>query len=132
MYPFVKKEFLPYAEASTLKELGFDEACFGVYYPEMDGNFYLYTIDIEELGSNNSDKVESIACTAPTFSQAFRWFRETLNLIGIVEVGYNNGKHTFTYVIWNDFRDDTSDQNYETHEEAELSCLRELIKLVKY
>ena len=65
---------------------------------------------------------------APTFSQAFRWFREKHNLFGQVNI------HTyFIYDISNDeFKSakqyDKSTKNYE---EAEQACLEKLIELVK-
>jgi hypothetical protein len=68
---------------------------------------------------------------APLYQQAFRWFREKHNLIGLVDGGYDNSKNIFTYVIWNDFRDDIFDDYYSIYEEAELACLKKLIEIAK-
>jgi hypothetical protein len=115
----LKKLFVPCSQSRQLKELGFDEPCFGIF---IDGNFNLIFTDRQV-----SDKVIS----APTFSQAFKFIREKYNLIGLVEGGYDNGKNIFTYVIWEGFKDIITDDYFETPEEAELNCLNELIKMLK-
>jgi hypothetical protein len=112
------KEFVPYTEALALKELGFDEPCFGWY--SKDGTFYEGKMTIHQG-----------LLSAPLYQQAFRWFREKYNLIGLVEGGYDNGKNIFTYVIWNDFKDSIVDDYYQTYEEAELACISKLIEIVK-
>lgn len=58
----MKKEFIPYIQALALKELGFDEPCFG-YYSEKD--FFI------DLPSNIQYYTESII--APTYSQAINF-----------------------------------------------------------
>ena len=73
-------EFVPYELALELKQLGFDEPCFGVYATK-DG--YVRKSAYDENGD------------APTYSQAFRWFREKSGLVGIVKFGTND----FTYNV---------------------------------
>ena len=66
----MEKEFIPFPQSSALKELGFDEPCF-VYYRKSNENKLAYP----NTGvAKNSLSINGI--TAPTFSQAFRWFRE--------------------------------------------------------
>jgi len=136
-------EFVSYNEALTLKELGFDESCFGVYQPEMDGKYYLFSIDIDSIGSNNSDGVEFIKCTAPTYSQAFRFFREKYSWQHSIDA--TSDQHSFelgyNYWIWNNKTGEeyhtmpknrpSGDWEYKTYEEAELACLKKLIEIVK-
>jgi len=105
----MEKEFLPFEQSIELKQLGFD-------IPSVAGYSY-----------PNSDK---LLTQAILYQQAFRWFREKYNLIGLIEGGYNL-KNIFTYVIWDGFKDITIDEYFETYEEAELNCLNELIKMVK-
>jgi hypothetical protein len=141
----VDKEFVPYEEALELKELGFDEPCLsyytdGNYTLDKDGNktnFVLLSAKLRgELSGHGTVRnslfkwlkdndrtsgelyVLSNSTTAPTFSQAFRWFREKYDLF-IAIVHYENG-----YSI-NDLR------RFETYEEAELTCLRKLIEIQK-
>ena len=110
----MKKEFVIYTEALALKELGFNEPCL---------MYYDYSWTLVESGVYE--------CKAPLYQQAFRWFREKYDLIGLVEGGYDNGKNIFTYVIWDKFKDNSIDVYYQTYEEAELECLKKLISIVK-
>jgi hypothetical protein len=102
------KDFIPYEEALALKELGFDEECLDGYnkYGKLWG-----------MRFDNQSTVND-ACSAPLFSQAFRFFREKYDLF-ISIMHYENG-----YSI-NDLR------RFDTHEEAELACLKKLIQIVK-
>ena len=116
----MEKEFVPYKIALVLKELEFDKPCFAYY-------------SNEELvySSHTNNYMQRFRYAAPTYSQAFRFFREKHNLIGLVEGGYDDGKNIFTYVIWTDFKDDWCNDYVSTYEEAELACLRKLIEIVK-
>jgi hypothetical protein len=63
--------------------------------------------------------------SAPTFSQAFRFFREKYKLSGIPT-------HQ-SYDVWNLETGECFIEEYpiESYEEAELACLRHLIEIVK-
>ena len=72
----MKKEFVPYEIALELKQLGFDEPCVG-YYHLNEG----YTKGYAFCYFNEPKRYESdSAVLTPTFSQAFRWFREKHNI----------------------------------------------------
>jgi hypothetical protein len=72
----MEKEFVPYELAVKLKELGFDEPCVG-YYHLNEG----YTKGYAFCYFNEPKRYESdSAVLTPTFSQAFRWFREKHNI----------------------------------------------------
>ena len=134
------QEFIPYEQASELKELGFDEPCFGWFrstlIPSNFTEFFLET----EFGMNESpsDWVNSNfldeACSAPLYQQAFRWFREKYDLRIWIESNY--GVLKFEYVIattnFNFIDKQFNDlSGYNTYEEAELACLIKLIETVK-
>jgi len=121
----MNKEFISYEQALALKELGFDEPCQGYY--DVDKG---YSIGYAFCYSDRESQPED-GCLAPLYQQAFRWFREKYDLIGLVEGGYDNGKNIFTYVIWDKFKDNSIDVYYQTYEEAELECLIKLIETVK-
>ncbi len=71
----LEKDFVPYEEALALKELGFDEPCFGVF---PDGS-KLVKINGEPRNWNDN-VINGETTSAPTFSQAFRWFREKYSI----------------------------------------------------
>jgi len=71
---------------------------------------------------------EDGVCLAPLYQQAFRWFREKYGLFGQINI------HTyFIYDISND--EFKMIRKYykvtNTYEEAELTCLKNLIDIVK-
>jgi len=135
------KDFVPYQEALALKQLGFDEPCFGSWEIEKtDTPTYTHSITTSYKNSNHS-----IGKTAaPTYSQAFRWFREKYDydisirgasfranwVIGVPLLINNDSKDGYPLVISWDYK--TSDgMKVLTYEEAELACLQHLIKIVK-
>jgi hypothetical protein len=115
----MEKEFVPYEQALALKELGFDEPCFGYFYTE--DKFF-------ETKIKNSELEEDCSISAPLWQQAFRWFREKYGLIGWVE-----GKKMFMYRMESPIESDgqLDCSPFRTYEEAELECLKKLIEIVK-
>jgi|31_taG_2_1085359.scaffolds.fasta_scaffold04619_4 hypothetical protein len=106
----MKNEFVPYELAIKLKELGFDEPCFGYY----DGGGNLYTEMVEVL-------------KAPLYQQVFRFFREKYGLGHMINgIGHESFIMNIGGVlhIFNAFE-------FQTYEEAELACLDKLIDIVK-
>ncbi len=119
----MKKEFLDYTEALELKELGFDEPCFGYYLCRNSA----FGIDDLFITTEWIDlfPYDSSSCKAPTFSQAFRWFREKYRLHhNIVYLKFKKQYLTETEGIAIYF-DETE------YEKAELACLKKLIEIVK-
>jgi hypothetical protein len=123
----VDKEFVPYEEALALKELGFDEPCFGYYgNSEEDSTIVLELRTISQEG----DLAKRI-CSAPTYSQAFRWFRDKHNFhsnVKCINTTYNNH---FRFEIESNSETLYCRNLFDTHEEAELECLKKLIEIVK-
>jgi len=128
------KDFTQYEQSLELKELGFDEPCFG-YYDIKDNNLQLFSDNLQDASCNSDLKYDDFKhCTAPLYQQAFRFFRENHDLRIWIESNY--GVLKFEYVIattnpnfinkqFNDF------SGYNTYEEAELACLIKLIEIVK-
>ena len=130
----MEKEFIPYEQALALKELGFDEPCFG---------YYKYEELLIQGQSKNSDHGFSIS--APLYQQSFRWFREKYDLCAYVVTapnyikGESKYKTRFSYEIYGMNEKSSSTVfitirdvvNLSTHEEAELECLKKLIEIVK-
>jgi hypothetical protein len=114
----MEKEFIPYEQALELKELGFNEPCFGLYAPPSK------TVFLHHYGLLSAKE----QILAPLYQQAFRWFREKYNLKGYVEpVEYLDGTPD-TY-HWSIFNNCNSGDDQLTHEEAELACLVKLIEI---
>ena len=70
----MKNEFIPYEQALELKELGFDEPCFGKIYADGGSEQLSYPY-------KNSDQIGKVtSCSAPLYQQVFRWFCEKYDL----------------------------------------------------
>lgn len=127
----MKKEFVLYEPALELKQIGFDEPCFG-YYGTSDEDSEI-VLELRQT-SQNGDLAKRV-CSAPTYQQAFRWFREKYHLIGGIEyIGGQTPETTWwdIYVVGH-FNTDYKKMSmkYQPYEEAELACLRKLIEIVK-
>ena len=82
----MKKEFCTYEQALALKELGYDEPCFGDYYKFDNNDIHLDTADDRQrIITDNKDEV-IIEISAPLYQQAFRWLYQKLGLKGSVPV----------------------------------------------
>ena len=123
----MKNEFVPYEEALTMKELGFDEKCFGFYNPTITKDVIINNDSYGGFGLTQDQIV-----VAPTFSQAFRWFREK-GYETVKKPFYDSLEDLTTYVCdairLSDGRVFKTERK-NTYEEAELACLRKLIEIV--
>jgi len=116
----MEKEFVPYELAVKLKNLGFDEPCIMQWHYTNDLLFCVDVRNYPKYKTNLESKSDSLGdcISAPTFSQAFRWFREKYKLHYPIAV--SDG-------VW--FYDKWSLGVYKTYEEAELACLEKLIEI---
>ncbi len=69
------KDFIPYEQALALKELGFDEPCFG-YHGQSSMSRWLFPKLPNEVASDDKGYV----CSAPLYQQAFRWLYQRLSI----------------------------------------------------
>jgi len=108
----MKSEFVPYKLALRMKQLGFDEPCMAS----------------RDMGNNHG------LIQVPTWQSAFRWFREKYDKYGVVNIDLSNNLEDkiFVYMIEDKlgYIIDRSEE-YNTYEEAELSCLEKLIIIVE-
>jgi len=112
------KEFVPYELAVKLKALGFDEPCLG-FYSEFSNNKVAYGL------ADGFNK-------APTFSQAFRWFREELKYEVFLQKQENlvSGK-TYSFLIENDLEGIYERSlSKSSIDKSELECFKKLIEIV--
>jgi predicted GNAT superfamily acetyltransferase len=128
----MEKEFIPYVHALALKELGFREHCAAFYSTEEELCFKW-----ESNGNMSLHLLRLIQ--APTFSQAFRWFREKYGIC--VWITSKTVDSKTSYIIHGRTIPDTIKNNLivdiipyvttKTYEEAEIGCLKKLIEIVK-
>lgn len=122
------KYFVPYEQALALKELGFDEPCTRYYW--IDGLYSQhYNIPFNYNGKENSISV-------PVYQQAFGWFRQEHGLYSHVRESYafDNTLEFVSQINGSYVNHGIADKpinRFETHEEAELECLKKLIEIVK-
>ena len=125
----MKELFIPYTESLELKELGFDGKCFGHYVKNISrmgkGRISLRTERLDYDDSQLIYELENI----PTFSQAFKWFREK---------GYENwiphNEEGYQFVIKWEFKHFGGIEalhKINSYEQAELECLRKLIEIIE-
>jgi hypothetical protein len=149
----MEKEFIPFKEAKDLKKLGFNMQTFGVFENNKLGKVKVilhisYTDNpiIPEEHKDRSDmfKVDNRNSTnpqwlisAPTYQQAFKWFRVEYGLIGDpipLATSYPGPCDSFGWGICSSKNTDdweNEDGSFSTYEEAELDCIRKLIEIVK-
>ena len=135
-----EKDFVPYEQALELKKLGWGEPCFGAFISK---DLTLFTFPNEHRGYVYK---KNRIIGAPTFSQAFRWFREKhlifSSILPFQDIEDNVGLCYYYCVIelyecsgedilCNETSLGASDSNFPSPEEAELECLKKLIEIVK-
>jgi hypothetical protein len=121
----MKNEFIPYEQALALKELGFDEPCFG-----------WFTTGYLRVGSVESKHVQGLGeLLAPLYQQAFRWFRQRHNILATVYSNASGYLYEWSDNVGGTDRGWSNDEGpnnggvWDTYEEAELACLKKLIEL---
>ena len=130
----IEKEFVPYEEAFALKELGFNEPCFG-YWKSKN---WLIQEKTRTDGYTHTDQ----ECSAPTFSQAFRWLREKYWYTALILcdsfqiVMQLSTSKTLDSKTW-EWKPIYITQTYhkeeglKSYDESELACLKQLIEIAK-
>jgi hypothetical protein len=133
----MKKEFVPYEIALELKDLGFDEPCFGYYAGRSKHRGKIWY----EMPNRGQESIPVGDVLAPIFTQAFRFIREKYNLRGFI--GFRPNVKKFDYHVYDmslsgkeyhkqrsmeEFNKDPLVGNYD---EAELGCLKKLIEIIK-
>ena len=122
----MKKLFVDYDEALELKNLGYDIPCFGSYLEDK-------TLDI---GGIRYKVTPSECVLAPTYQQAFKWFRKEHGLYSGITPKKSWPDNVVTGVEWyveicgGDGKEVGPDGTY-SYKEAEIACLKKLIDLIK-
>ena len=110
----LETEFIPYEQALALKELGFDEPCFGFY----DESLY-FPNNENQYGTFCNQLLDAPSCSAPLYQQAFRFLLDQLEFVSITY--FNDGSGNLKRIGEGIFFD------FNNRED----CLIELINQVK-
>jgi hypothetical protein len=118
------KEFVSYKQALALKELGFDEMCFGFYSNPK----------VELMHCKNSEPwMGNAVVAAPLKQQLFRWFRDKhewyANLSSWLHEEEIGTYHEFEIYGANQYAHGSVP--FKTYEEAENACIDKLIEISK-
>ena len=135
----MKNNFTNHLESLALKELGFDEPCLAFYKNDLTfQNQFDFEHDNEEAFVIQNSKINPLkaVCTAPLYSQAFKFFKNKYNLHQHLQPIYSS--HEWEYVIldinWGEDKEvhyNCRKGEFITEEEAKLACLQKLIELCK-
>lgn len=126
----MNKEFVNYEQSLKLKELGFDEECFGYYTGDK-----MHLVIRPSMSRINVP--DSYIVTAPTFSQAFRWIRNNYKRFKFNILYLENSYYGFCIfssdgekLINGSNEWKIEDETCETYEESELVCLNKIIEII--
>jgi len=136
----MESEITPIKETQALKKLGFDELCFGYYENQSQKlilNYNNHPLTKEQSlrpGMYKTDHKNSTlpqwASAAPTFRQAFKWFKKNHDII-TCGVDWDD-KHYFYFIKSKDVSVSSMCMGaYKTEEKAELELLKKLIVIAK-
>ena len=121
--------FVPYNESLNLKELGFDEPCLFAF-DNCSTPMRCSNLRTNEQKFNGVNYNSSTYTSQPTFSQAFRWFREKYKLHSTIT---SISQESWQWYITKpgESLGKLYEEDFYNYEEAELACLRKLIEIVK-
>ena len=131
----MKKQFVKYEAVVELKKLGFDEPCLGRWlvvtkWEKPTGEIIL------QLGTRAED-FDKNQFPAPTFSQAFRFFREKYNMLANVYSNASGFCYEYSDTIGGTHRFDSGFDGpndsgcWNSYEDAEIACLQKMIEIVE-
>jgi hypothetical protein len=135
------KEFIPYDLALELKALGFDEPCLRVGNPNGHTMWKWIEVDGEPPTVSINDVIQvpygEEWTQIPTFSQAFRFFREKYNTL--VTLYSNASGYLFewhdaiggTHRGWSEYEGPNDSGVWDTYQEAEIAAIVKLIEIIK-
>lgn len=131
----MKKEFVTYQQALRLKALEFDEPCMLFFSKELNMSIWL---GLDERSVTINKEKEDEDFLIPTFSQAFRWFRDKNYHVNIdsfhcigkpkpygLSIDYLHESGKWGYI---DYRDDN---DFETYEEAQSKAIDVIIEILE-
>jgi hypothetical protein len=128
----IKDLFVPYEQSLQLKELGFDEPCFGIWIGRGSKYDVMYVAKQEDAWmAEQNDGI-----LAPIFAQAFEFLLEKYNLYAVIIPTVTMHWTFKTMTIANGMIDippykNVDGNDYNSSKETELASLEKLIEIVK-
>ena len=122
----LEKLFVPYQEAFDMKLLGFNEECLA--YWNIDPQFKNPLFNIRKPFKHEW------VLPSPTYSQCFSWFREKYDIYGEIYPFFDKWQFQLHCLNKEDLGacyTGFPDMEYLTYPEAELECLKQLIRISK-
>ena len=129
----MQEQFGVYRIALALKELGFDEPCFGFYGLSRDDYKTIRLSIFQNLKTDYLPDLHhlDVTCDAPLFQQTLRFFREKYGLHYIICKNIQMDGYGYREVILLPYMEENENTIFKTYEEAELECLVKLIEIAK-
>ncbi len=115
------EEFVSFKIANQLKDLGFKEPCMAAFSKTEEG------IRFEFWNDENYEKWTKI-CSAPSYRQVFKWFREKHKLSHEIQHTY---KGYYPLIYKNNVITAHWIGKVSKYEKSEISCIKQLIKILK-
>lgn len=131
-----QEEFVSYTQAIALKGLGLSRETLGLNYETRRLNIFYSNdgkthLNLAWYSGNDYQKWlrgEDFTIFAPTYQQAFRWFRREHELESFVFTRkLDSGRISGMYSINGEVQTEVS----KSYEKAEVACLNKLIEIVK-
>ena len=128
----MNKEIAPYPESLELKELGFDEPCFGYWSNLGTQEPFLFTCELGTEKESCYIRRKNYLCKGPTYSKTFRWFREYEDwpIESWIQPYLSDEPRQYEAFYWRR-GEKVSVGVFSTYDEAQLGLLRKLIEIVK-
>jgi len=117
-------QFIAYETAKTMRELGFNEPCFFCYREDSPGKVNLYNATDGPEGYSNE---EGIDVAAPTYQQAFEWFRKEYGMLHAIVPNRGDFLYFYGHTFFRGSMG-TVTGTFVEYREAEKECLRKLIE----
>ena len=138
----IKDQFCSFEIAKELKDLGFDEPCFGAFNADEE---LIYGINIKDMKYFLKYHKEDDAVLAPLHQQIIDWFREKHDICIMVSRSYyfDTYINSYTYTaIFNKYenkelksihrvRDADDDDIFHSYNEARKFAILKAIELIK-
>ena len=127
----MQEHFVTYNQALALKELGFDEPCFGFYYRKEIDLFESCKIQDRRNSSYVKNYMDEDECTAPLKQQVFKWFWVYFHLSHNIFDWLDDFEITITEWALCEDRIVYEYPRFDTYEQAESACIDKLIEIIK-